>query len=191
MASEIIVYICKQISIPIVLTVKVPNRDATKTEHKKLIFEYLKFSKFDESIDIFKSWVQSKVEEDTILTDQIFLQAESFLIKNRISVPTAYKLKREINSVCHNKQEEIYNTVHRKIPQDLIDTFNDALSVIDGQKNTWFQKYKEYPGSATITLLQDYLERYIKISEVDLSEVEFNEISQEFASYLYKLAKIL
>ena len=189
LASEIIVYICKQISIPIVVTVEMPQRDATKSQHKKLIFEYLGFSKFDDSIELFKSWVQSKVEEGIILTDKILLQAESFLIKNRIAVPTLYRLRREINSICHNKQEEIYNSIYQELPQDIIDTFNDALLVIDGQKDSWFQKFKEYPGTASITLLKDYLQRYKKISEVDLSKVELDEITQEFVKYLFKLGK--
>ena len=64
-------------------------------------------AKFDDSIELFKSWVQSKVEEGIILTDKILLQAESFLIKNRIAVPTLYRLRREILFVIINKKKYI------------------------------------------------------------------------------------
>jgi len=189
LTSEIIAYLCKQISFEITATVAIPRRNNTRTTHKQLIFKHLGFSKFDESRDVFQSWVQEKVGEGIILSDQIFPEAERFLIANKITVPTAYKLTREINSVCHNRQEEIYNSVYAKLPQSVIDGLHETLNFIDEQDFTWFQKFKEYPGSATITLLQDYLGRYQKISEVDLSKIEFDEITSVFAKHLYKMAK--
>jgi hypothetical protein len=189
LASEIIAYLCKQTSSEITATVAIPLRDATKTAHKKLIFKHLGFSSFDGARKVFQLWVQKKVDDGVILSDQIFPEAERFLITNKISVPTAYKLTREINSICYNRQDEIYDSVYAKLPQSVIEAFYKALNLIDEQNFTWFQKFKEYPGSATITLLQDYLGRYKKISEVDLSKIAFDEISPAFAKYLYKMAK--
>jgi len=171
LASEIISYICKQLAVPITVRVEIPKRDATRTAHKKLIFNHLGFSRFDGASDLFRSWVQTKVDDGIILSDEITPDAEKFLIEHKIAVPTAYKLTREINSVCYNRQEEIYNSIYARLSKDNIDAFNDALNIIEGKKKSWFQIFKEYPGSATITLLKDYLQRYKKISEMELGVI--------------------
>lgn len=84
LASEIIAYLCKQISFEITATVAIPQRDNTRTTHKKLIFKRLGFSRFDEACEVFQSWVQTKVDKGIILSDQISSEAERFLIANNI-----------------------------------------------------------------------------------------------------------
>lgn len=187
--SEIISYLCKQLSIPIVATVIIPQRDATRTEQKKLIFDHLGFSKFVDVSEMFRSWVQTRVDGGTILADQLVVKAEKFLIDQKVAIPPTHKLKREINSLCYNRQEEIYNAIYAALPQNIIDAFNDVLSITDEESHSWFQKFKEYPGSATITLLQNYLQRYKKISTIDLSTVDLSDITPAFAKYLYKMGK--
>ena len=160
LSSSIIGYLCKQLEIPIVATVDLPYREATKTHHKKLIFEYLNFSKFSNALPVFKSWMKKKIDEGFILVDEIYPLAEQFLIQNRIMLPTKYKLKREINSICFQQQELIFNCIYKKIPKQIIPILDQVLEVIEDEQCSWFQKFKEYPGSSTITQLKDY---HIKI----------------------------
>jgi len=187
--SRIIAHLCKQLYIPIVATVEIPSREATKTRHKKLIFEHLEFSKFGDSVSIFRNWLDNKVNEGAILTNEILPDAEKFLIQSKIMLPTKYRLKREINSMCFQQQEIIYNSIFEKLPKDLLPVLDEILEVIENKQNSWFQKFKEYPGSATISLLKDYLERYRKINDIDLAEIDFSEVSPSFGKYLYKLGK--
>ncbi len=104
LASEIIAYICRQVKMPITVTISIPQRDGTRTEHKKVIFNHLGFSKFNDAQNVFHAWIRNQVDNGIILVDQIVSKAEVFLIENKIAVPTEYKLKREINSIFHNRR---------------------------------------------------------------------------------------
>ena len=187
--SRIIAYICKQLNLSMTGTVESPQRDATRTEYKKLIFEHLQFVKFEDATIIFRDWLKSKISEGYILTEQLLPDAERFLIKNKIFVPTQYRLTREINSICYEVQEETYNLVYSKAPTAIIKVVEGTLEIIDGKTVSWFQVFKEYPGSATIKLLLEYLQRYSALSKIDLSKIDLSDISPQFASHLYKLAK--
>ena len=66
---------------------------------------------------------------------------------------------------------------------------DELLSIVPGQDITWFQKFKEYPGSASISVLQDYLKRYNKLTEIDLFEVDISAVTPEFSKYLYQLIR--
>lgn len=187
--TSILGYLCRQLKLPIVSTVKSPHRDATRTEYKKQIFEYLQFSNFEDAIGIFKTWLRSRIDYGLILIEQILPEAEKFLISNKIMVPTAHRLQREINSICHQAQEALFSKVYKKLPAYVIKAIDEMLEVLEGKTASWFQQFKEYPGSATIRLLQDYLIRYNKISEIDLSKVDLSGITPQFSKYLHKMAR--
>lgn len=187
--SQIIGYACKALKLPIVATVNIPDRDATRTEHKKLIFDYLGFSKFEEAVNIFHNWLKQKIHVGTMTCEQIYPDAEIYLIKNKIALPTTYHLKREINSFCFQQQEALFNDVYKKLPPLLIKSINLVLETIENDTESWFQKFKEYPGSATITLLQDYLQRYKKLADINVGQADLSDVPFEFAHHLYRLGR--
>jgi TnpA family transposase len=187
--GQIIGYACRILRIPIVATAEIPTREATKTEHKKQVFEYLGFSKFEESLDIFQSWLQSVINNGYIIAEKIVSEAESFLIKSKILLPTTYNLKRVINSCCSKKQEELYGNIYKILPKTFIEEADNILLLSDKNKTSWFQKFKEYPGSSTITLLNIYLERYQKLVDLELDKIDISKIPIEFQKHLFGLAK--
>ncbi len=187
--SKIIGYACKILGLSIVATVELPERDATRTEHKTQIFKYLEFSKFEESIDEFYDWLKSKVNNGSIICEKIYPDAELFLIKNKVLLPTPYNLKREINSFCFQKQEELYCDIYKTLPNSFIKEADNILSLSDSNKISWFQKFKEYPGSSTITLLNIYLGRYQKLLELKLDKIDTSKIPIEFQKHLFQLAR--
>jgi hypothetical protein len=56
--TRIIVHACKSLTLDIIGTVKVPDRDATRTDYKKLIFSHLDFKPFNDSKEIFYCWLE-------------------------------------------------------------------------------------------------------------------------------------
>lgn len=186
---QIIGYACKALDLPITATVKIPGRDATRTEHKKQIFEHLNFQRFEESIDQFRDWLDFKTKTGVMVYEQIQQSAEDFLVQNKIALPTAYNLKREINSFCHQSQEALFRQIYSQLPPSFIASVDEILSTPNNGAASWFQKFKEYPGSATISRLQHYLARYHKLSAIDFKGIRLPEISLELLKYLYQLGK--
>jgi hypothetical protein len=187
--SRVIGHLCKQLRLPMTGTVEIPQRDATRTDYKKMIFDHLQFIKLEEAGDLFKNWLENKIAEGFSPTEQLVQEAEQFLIKNKIILPTHYRLTRAIHSMAYEIQEETFNKIYSKIPPEVIQALEETLKIIEGKSVSWFQIFKEYPGSSTIKLLMDYLNRYTKLSEIDLSKIDLSDISPSFAEHLYKLTK--
>lgn len=166
-----------------------PKRDATRVEHKKLIFDHLNFSKFKNSKRIFHEWLNKKMEKGIITCEQIYSDAEDFLIKNRICLPTTYHLRREINTFCFQKQQELFLKVYKRLPSGFIHELELILEVEEDKRISWLQELKEYPGSATISLLQEYLNHYKKLLDLNIESLDLSLISKEFSRYLYRLGR--
>ena len=124
-----------------------------------------------------------------LIPEKLIPEAEVFLVSNKIALPTVYYLKREINSFCSHQQEVIFIGLYQQLPEELTDMIDETLDIIPGEDITWFQKFKEYPGSASISVLQDYLHRYQKIKEIDLSTIDIGTVSSDLAKHLYQLTK--
>ena len=187
--TKIIGYVCRILSLPITATVKIPSREATKADQRKRLFEYLEFTSFEESLDIFEDWLQSIVDEGYIIAGKIAVEAESFLIKNKILLPTTYNLNRIIGSFCSKKQEELYSNIYKLLPNNLIQEVDNILALPENNKTSWFQRFKEYPGSSTIKLLNIYLTRYQKLIDLRLEKIYISSIPIEFQKHLFGLAK--
>ncbi len=69
--GQIIAYACQNLQLNPVVTVSAPNRDATRSEHKKLLFEHLKYSKFETSRKLFHDWMLSKASSGMITYEQL------------------------------------------------------------------------------------------------------------------------
>ncbi len=109
--SRIVGHACNTMNLPILGTVEIPSRNATRTECKKQIFDHLSFTRFDKSKSLFNEWLKQKVSMGTIISDQLVPDTETFLVSQKIALPTLYYLKREISSACSQQQEIIFNGV--------------------------------------------------------------------------------
>lgn len=189
LSSQIIAYACRRLDLPLVATVSVPDRDATRTEQKRMLFEYLGFSKFSDSKKAFKSWIADRIAQGFITCEQLYHDAEVFLVQNKIALPTPYALKREINSLCHQHQEAIFNQVYHQLEEPLMQIIAALLEISEGESVSWFQRFKEYPGAATISSLKEYLNRYQVLSGIEIPANCLSLIPPKFSHHLYQLAK--
>lgn len=187
--TRIIGHACKLLGLDIVGTVNLPMRDATRTDYKKSIFSHLNFRPFNDAKAIFYDWLQQKMQTGMLIPEKLISEAEVFLIVNQVALPTLYYLKREINSFCSKHQEKIFSGIYQQLSEALIDMIDDMLEIIPDEDITWFQKFKEYPGSSSISVLQDYFERYQKVEKIDLSLVDTGTVDSDLARYFYQLAK--
>ncbi len=63
------------------------------------------------------------------------------------------------------------------------------LNVSEGEQRSFFYQLKEYPPSAQISSLKDYLQRYRTLSETGIDDFDTKIIEPTFLDYLFKLAK--
>jgi hypothetical protein len=98
-------------------------------------------------------------------------------------------LKREISSFCARHQEKTFVGIYQQLPEALVNIIDEMLEIIPDEDITWFQKLKEYPGSSSISVLQDYFQRYQQLEKVDLSAIDTGTVAPDLAKHLYQLTK--
>ncbi len=149
LSHEISFYINSQLDLPIALQITKPERKATYLEYRKLIFNHLNFSKFDdEARTLLQEWIAKK-DSLSLLAEELFEEAQYYLISKRIILPSKDQLQRFINSICSNYHQSIFEKVNRQINEELQIEISKILNIEEGQKTTWFQKFKEYPPAAS------------------------------------------
>ena len=184
--GQVISYICRQLDLAPTINICKPQRKATYIEHRRLIFEHLQFSNFDPSAKAkLENWIIVKTQEGQILTEQLYNKAEQFLILNKIVLPSIKQLKRIISSICNKYQQQLFDKFYQNSNENLEKLINEVLTIPSEKNISWFQKFKEYPASATITLLEKYLDKYHRISQLNIKDIDIGIFSTEFIKHLY------
>ena len=179
-----------QLDLPLSYGIEKPARKATYIEHRKLIFEHLNFSYFNENaLALLKKWSGEKVTQGVILADHLLPQAEQFLISNRIALPSIKQLKRFVNSLCSQYHESLYEKIYTRLSVDLIIAIEQLLTVDESEKDSWFNQLKEYPEATTISSLKRYLAKYYRLCNINLQGIDIEELSPELTTHLYQLGR--
>ena len=95
------------------------------------------------------------------MPNELFQRAEKHLLESRIVLPGPSILERLIISACSGAHEKIFNSLYLNLPPELKQAIESLLSVSEGEKYSYFNELKEYPPSAKISSLQNYLKRYL------------------------------
>ena len=172
LSPRIVNYLNNQLGLPPSLTLPTPEREATFSEHRKNILNYLGFSKYDDKAEArLQKWLEQQALQAN-LPDELFLRAERHLLSERFVLPGTSVLERLVISVCAEVHEQLFETLCDRLTTELRSAIDDLLVAQSGNQRSLFYLLKEYPPSATISSLQDYLERYRKLEATGISKLE-------------------
>jgi TnpA family transposase len=189
LSPRIINYLNTQLSLPPLMTVKVPSRKATYTAHRQNICDYLGFQKFDSGAQQdLQIWLELKASQG-FLPDELFEQAEKYLLNRRILLPGPSVLERLIIHICALVHTQIFSSIDRQLKPDLRQAIDHLLTISPGEQRSYFSQLKAYPPAATITSLKTYLARYQAVVETGIDAFETQVLEPAFIDYLFKLAK--
>lgn len=182
-------YLNNQLGLPPSLAIQVPDREATYIEHRKNILNYLGFRKFDGGAQKkLQAWLEHQAHQGE-LPDELFQRAERYLLADRIVLPGPTVLERLVISVCSRAHEQIFESLYLQLSPEIKQAIGRLLSVPEGEQRSYFYQLKEYPPSAKISSLQNYLKRYRTLAETVTDDFEAQLIDPALLDYLFKLAK--
>jgi len=185
----IINYINQQLGLSPSLTVKTPEREATFLEHRKNILNYLGFKKLDENQKAaLKEWLEQKARQGN-LPSELFYKAEKYLLSKSIVLPGPVILERMVVRASSKSHIDLFKSIYDQLLPELRQSIDKLLTVPEGEQRSYFYKLKEYPPSAKISSIQSYLDRYNKLAELGLDEMELQLVDSKFLDYVFKLAK--
>ncbi|MFN8787821.1 MAG: DUF4158 domain-containing protein, partial [Neisseriaceae bacterium] len=184
---KIINYLNTQLNLAPSLIINYPDREATISEQKKNILEYLGYSKYDQLTEFnLSNWLQIGAKQGK-LPSELFNNAEQYLLTSRVILPGASILERLIAKICSDSHQSLFDQLYDILPEELKLKLNEMLDTTKESRVSKFQMLKEFPPSASIASMQDYLSRYKLIAEIDLNSSPIN-FEQQFITYFYKLA---
>ena len=188
-SPHIVNYLGQQLDLPPSLTVEVPEREATYSEHRQNVLKHLGFQRFDPSAHAqLAAWIDQQARRGT-LPDALFQQAENHLLDKRVLLPGPSVLERLIIHVCSDVHVELFETVFRRLSPALRQAIDQLLLVPDGEQRSAFYRLKEYPPAPSISSIQSYLQRYHTVAETGIDACESQVLTPEFLDYLFKQAK--
>lgn len=189
LSPRIVSYLNNQLELPPSLTITAPDRDATYSEQRKNILTYLGFSKYDDQAEAgLQSWLEKQVAQG-LLPDELFLRAERYLLSVKVVLPGPSVMERIIISVCSDVHERLFELLYDRLSPDTKKAIDDLLTTNPGDQRSLFYLLKEYPPSATITSMQQYLERYHALDGAGIDAIEAQIVDPAFMDYLYRLAR--
>ena len=188
LSPRIISYLNIQLELPPTLTIQTPSREATFSEQRKNILGYLGFSKYDdETQGRLQTWLEKQAQQGG-LPDELFLRAERYLLTERVVLPGTSVLERLITQVCAETHEHLYDVLFNQLPTEVKHAIDKLLLPQAGGQRSLFYLLKEYPPSATISSIQNYLERYRLFDETGIDAIQVS-LDPAFIDYLNRLTR--
>ena len=189
LSPRIISYLNHQLSLPPSLTVPVPNRKATYIEYRKNILAYLGFQKFNESAQSqLEAWLEEKAKQGSLPND-LFHQAEEYLLTNRTLLPGTSVLERLIIHICSEAHAQLFESIYQRLSPDLRKAIDQLLTVPKGERLSTFSHLKAYPPEAKISSLRSYLQQYQALEAIGIDTIDSQLAEPVFQDYLFKLTK--
>lgn len=188
-SPRIVNYLNTQLDLEPSLCIRIPEREATYLKHRKDILSYLDFRKFDPAAEAkLQTWLEQHAD-GSVSPDQLFQRAESYLLSHRIILPGTSVLERLIISHCATTHEQLFVSLYQRLSPVLRQAIDRLLTIPEVEQRTHFYQLKEYPPSASISSLQDYLNRYRILIGCGIDGFEIPSVSPAFLTYLFQLAK--
>ena len=160
LSLRIVNYLNTQLGLPTNLFVNINTRKATDSTYRQNILDYLGFQKFNEITEQqLKDWLVLKVQQAQ-LPDELFIQAQQYLLTNRILLPGPSVLDKLVTRVCSEAHLMVFEEVYQRLPATIIESIEKVLQLPQGEQRTFFFKLKEYPPAASISSLKGYLNKY-------------------------------
>jgi TnpA family transposase len=189
LSPHIVNYLGQQLDLPPSLAVEKPDREATYLEHRQNVLKHLGFKRFSEvSKNQLASWLEQKAQLG-LLPDELFQQAEQYLLDQHILLPGASVLERLIIHICSINHQQLFETVFQNLSSELRQSIDQLLKIPEGQQRSYFQQLKAYPPAATISSLQSYLERYKTVADTGIDNFKGQMLTPALLEYLFKQAK--
>jgi TnpA family transposase len=189
LSPQITNYLNFQLGLPPLLTIIVPEREATYLEQRKKILSYTGFCKFSEDKEEqLINWIEYHANKGE-LPNELFPKVERYLLSNRILLPGPSVITRIITQTCSKVHDKFYESIYIQLTPELCKSIDGLLNVAEGEQNSYFYQLKEYPPSAKISSIKSYLRRYNILLETGINSFNLQAIDTPFMDYLFKLAK--
>lgn len=189
LSPKVVSYLSSQLTLPPTINIRVPDREATIIDQRNKILNYLEFKKYNKkSESTLAKWIKKNAATGA-LPDDLFSRAETYLLVNRIVLPGQSTIERLVIHICNEVHAKLFESFFKKMSKNLRSEIDDLLERDNGKQVTYFNRLKEYPPSAKIGSLQQYLDSYDRLVSTGINNFDENLINPALLNYLYRLTR--
>lgn len=132
-STKIIGYLSSQLEIEPIISLPDYRRESTETGYRRDICSYLGYSDLDSKTVLeLEKWVTAIISED-YFTETLLHQAEKFLTKKKIVLPSSSQMERLINSVYTKAEQKLLSLIAGTLSNEIKEAI-DALLDMDKAK---------------------------------------------------------
>ena len=154
-------------------------------EHRQNILNHLGFQKFDEVAQgQLATWLTQQGQLGR-LPDDLFPQAEHYLLDRRILLPGPSVLERLIIHSCAAVHGQLFESMFQRLAPALRQAIDHLLTVPEGEQRSAFYYLKEYLPAATRSSMQSYVQRYQTVAETGIEAFEAQGVSPACLNYFF------
>lgn len=160
----------------------------TASKQLSKIIEYLKLKEYSPTAkNRLMDWAILTIgsqKSDAVLIEE----AEQYLRENSFILPAISTLKRDISSLRHSAENEIYQKIYRQLLDTQINRIN-TLTAVDQQRRTSdFQILKTPPSGTSSQSLRQILKRYGSLAAYGFIKKDFG-IHQKTIRWIWELGR--
>ena len=150
---------------------------------------HLEFQRFSEPAQQqLESWLEEKAKQGALPND-LFQQAEGYLLNHRILIHGTTVLERLVIHICSRVHEQLFESIYHRLSPDLRKAIDQLLTAFEGERQATFSQLKAYPPEAKISSLRAYLQRYQALMATGIDDVATQLAEPAFQDYLFRLTK--
>jgi TnpA family transposase len=186
---KVVNYINRQLGFDPILTFDLSSREATRNEYEQRVCYHLGYRRFDEKIEEnLKKTIANQLRIGASEEKLLALVQES-LQSWKIIPPAQTTLKRIISSTSTQYENEVFEAFEKKMPEDLRREIALLLDIPNESRISELASLKQYPPEATAQTILKYIERYEKLRELRVHEINLGDFSVQKIIELSQVAK--
>jgi len=158
------------------------NRIHPKREYRyrKKIKEHLNYKEFNlDSYILLKELISSKLRSKLYAQNSLFKEAEEFLLKEKILLPSKKSLGRKVATIKQSVLSDIYKEISNFFSDKHLRKFDKLLQTTGKGLFSSLMQFKSSPPEATSKVINDYLDKLSILLKLKMHKVSFASIDAE------------
>ena len=185
---KIIQHLSQQFGIKYIDRLENEISESSEYRYRKRIKEFLNYQDYDKKVELeLQEFILSKLKEKLYVQNSLLKEAEEFLIKLKVILPTNKSLGRKIAKIKQESLIKIYEKISKLNTEKKLRKYDKLLKSKGRGSFTEFFKFKQSAPEATAKVINEYLDRLSILLKLKVHKLNFEDIDQELIISIAKL----
>jgi TnpA family transposase len=182
-------YLGRQLDLPPILFLPSPRREATDLEQEQRIRTYLQMHPFGGvARERLEQWLTLRAQGG-LAPQELYHQAEEQLRHWQVILPGPSTLERLIGAICVQTRQGLFAQLALRLSPEMQEGFDALLQVRAGESQSTLAALQQYPPEATPTAIKAYIDRYHRVRDLGVEQIDLSDIRPGVIEHLALLTR--